>query len=96
MDEFTKKAGMSQAEYMKRHGKKPVTYALLMGTIETVIDEIVALEKRDANSLLEAAAMKRLETQAQAVRDRCASFLYTRTAAETAGTVTKELPSWLR
>lgn len=53
-------------------------------------------QRKDSNALLEAAAMKKLESLAQAVRDHCASFLYRRTSAEIIGPAKKELPAWLK
>jgi hypothetical protein len=66
----------------------------LVECMEPLVDSIVALEKRDANSLIEHASLQRLEAQATAVRDHCAKFLYTRTSVEAGKT--KELPAWLR
>lgn len=93
-DEFTKLTGMTQAEYMKQNGSQVVTFKTLMDAIGVVADEIVALESKDANALLESAALKRLESQSLAVRDHCTALTYSRTEVEApAG---KELPVWLR
>lgn len=86
--------------YVRERYNVPVTFGPMMEILKCMTEMMADLgreiDRKDANALVEAAAMKRLESQAQAVRDHCASFLYTRTAAEAAGAVTKELPSWLR
>lgn len=95
MDDFQTKTGVTAAHYMRKHGQKPVTLKTLMGTLDPLIEQMVALEKRDANALLSAAAMRRLESQALAVRDRCQGFLYTRAQPQLEAGST-EIPTWLR
>lgn len=96
MDDFEKRYGVTREAHLKKHGDKPVNYKTFMGGLETLVDMIVALEKSDPHALLEAAAMKQLETHALAVRDYTASFLYSRTEPEFAAASKKAIPAWLR
>lgn len=96
MDDFERKYGISREAHLKKQGHKPVNYKTFMGGMETLVDMIVALEKSDPHALLEAAAMKQLESQAIAIRDYGASFIYSRTEPEFAAASKKAIPAWLR
>ncbi len=94
MDDFTNKTGMSADEFMRKQGSKAITLKTVMNLIDPILDQIVTLEKSDANSLLATAAMKQLESQSLAIRDYCTSLLYSRTEAEP--TDGKKVAKWLR
>jgi hypothetical protein len=94
MDEFAQKTGMSADEFMRKQGGKAVTLKTVMNLIDPILDQVVALEKSDANSLLATAAMKQLESQSLAVRDYTTALLYSRTEAEP--TDGKKVAKWLR
>jgi hypothetical protein len=95
--EFTDRFGMSPDEAMRKQADKYITVKAMFEMLDPLLDQIAALEKRDAASLLDAEAMRRAEKQVALIRDHCSAFLYHRSSPTTKdGASTKGLAPWLR
>ena len=68
---------------------------VLKGQIADQHDEIARLKRNDQHSLLESAAMRRLEFLSRSIRDRTEAFLHARTSPEFTDEAAREDAPWL-